>query len=150
MIQVLVLGIGNRLMMDDGIGVYMVETLIERNKNPCIQYVVGETDIYYCLKHIEKASYAIIVDAAYFDKEPGAISTISLEQALNNSIYSISIHESHLLDEIKKTFKSIEGLFIGIEPYEINYYFGLSATLQEQYFKIVDEIENIINHKMFP
>lgn len=142
--EVLVLGIGNRLMMDDGIGVYVVEELKERNTNPSIRYVIGETDIYFCLNQIEKAFYIIIVDAACFNKEPGEISTIPLEQVFKNPIQPISIHDSHLLSEIEMTGKNIEGLFIGIEPYEINYSFDLSAILQEQFFKIVEGIENII------
>ncbi|WP_010244485.1 hydrogenase maturation protease [Acetivibrio cellulolyticus] len=142
--EVLVLGIGNRLMMDDGIGVYVVEELEKRNTNPDIRYVIGETDIYYCLNYIKKATYIIVVDAACLSKEPGEISTIPLEQVFKNPIQPISIHDSHLLSEIEMTGKSIEGLFFGIEPYEINYSFGLSAILQEQFFKIVEGIENII------
>jgi hydrogenase maturation protease len=142
--DVLVLGIGNRLMMDDGIGVYVIETLKKINTNPCIRYVIGETDVYFCLDQIKKASYIIIVDAACLGKEPGVISTIPLEQVFKNPIKPISIHDSHLLSEIEMACKSIEGLFVGIEPYEINYSFGLSAILQEQFFKIVDGIENII------
>ncbi|HEY9059256.1 MAG TPA: hydrogenase maturation protease [Pseudobacteroides sp.] len=143
--EVIVLGIGNRLMLDDGIGVYVVEELEKRNTNPDIRYVIGETDTYFCLNQIENASYIIIVDAACFSKGPGEISIIPLEQVFKNPIQPMSIHDSHLLSEIEITGKSIEGLFIGLEPYEIKYSFGLSAILQEQYFKIVEEIENIIN-----
>ncbi len=146
--EVLVLGIGNRLMRDDGIGVYVVEELTNRNTNPDIRYVIGETDIYYCLNYIKKATYIIVVDAACLSKEPGEISTHPLEQVFKNPIQPISMHDSHLLRDIEMTDKSIEGLFIGIEPDEINYSFGLSATLQEQFFKIVEEIENIITSQV--
>jgi hydrogenase maturation protease len=142
--EVIVLGIGSRLMMDDGIGVYIVETLKRRNTNPGIRYVIGETDIYFCLDQIEKAPYIIIVDAACFHKEPGTISTIPLGQVFKNPIHPISVHDSHLLSEIETKGMNLEGLFIGIEPYEINYSFGLSAILKEQYFKIVQGTENII------
>lgn len=144
--EVLVLGIGNQLMMDDGIGVYLVETLKRRNTSPGIRYVIGETDIYFCLDQIEKASYIIIVDAACFNREPGAISTIPLKEVFKNPIHPISVHDSHLLSEIERKGINIEGLFIGIEPYEISYSFGLSAILKEQYFKIADGIENIITY----
>jgi hydrogenase maturation protease len=142
--EVLVLGIGNRLMMDDGIGVYVVEELKERNTNPGIRYVIGETDIYYCLNHIEEASYIIIVDAACFDKESGTISTIPLEQVLENPIQPISVHDSHLLNEIKVRDKGIPGAFICIEPHEVNYCPNLSTNLQEQFIKVVEDIESII------
>ena len=142
--EVLVLGIGNRLMMDDGIGVYVVEELKKRNTNPGIQYVIGETDIYFCLNHIEKSSYTIIVDAAFFDKEPGTISTFPLEQVFKNPIQPISVHDSYLLNEIKMRGKGIEGVFIGIEPHEVNYCPNLSTNLQEKFIKVVEKIESII------
>lgn len=142
--EVLVLGIGNRLLMDDGIGVYVVEELEKKNTNPGIRYIIGETDIYFCLNQIEKASYVIIVDAACFDKEPGTISTIPLEQVFKNPTQPISVHDSHLLDEIKMRRKGIEGVFIGIEPHEVNYCTKLSIILQEQFVKVVEDIERII------
>lgn len=142
--EMLVLGIGNRLMMDDGIGVYAVETLKRRNTNPGIRYVIGETDIYFCLHHIEKASYIIIVDAACFGKEPGTISAIPFEQVIKNPIQPISVHDSHLFDEIRMRGKGIDGVFIGIEPHEVNYCLNLSTKLQEQFIKIIEEIESII------
>lgn len=142
--ELLVLGIGNRLMMDDGIGVYVVEELKRRNTNPHIRYVTGETDIYFCLNQMKEALMTFIVDAAFFDKEPGSISTIPLEQVYKNPIHPISVHDSHLLGEIEMTGKNMEGLFIGIKPYGIDYSIGLSKILQKQYFKIVAGIENII------
>lgn len=42
--EIVVLGIGNRLMMDDGIGVRLVEELDQREHVPYIRYVPGETD----------------------------------------------------------------------------------------------------------
>lgn len=142
--EILVLGIGNRLMMDDGVGVYIVEALKKRNTNPSIRYVIGEADIYFCLKQMEESLFTIIVDAALLGNEPGTISVISLDQIFNNSIQPRSVHDSHLLNEIKMIDKNIEGLFIGIEPCEINYSLNLTSILQERFLKIVEEIENII------
>lgn len=146
--KILVLGIGNRLMMDDGIGVYIVEELKKRNTDPNIRYVTGETDIYFCLEQMKNALFTIIIDAALLGNEPGTISVVSLDRVLNNSIRPISVHDSHLLNEIKMTDKNSEGLFIGIEPYEINYAPCLSQILQKHYFKIIEEIENIIKLQM--
>lgn len=147
--EVLVLGIGNRFMMDDGIGVYVVEELGKRNTNNDIRYVVGETDIDYCLNQIEEASYLIIVDAACLGKEPGAISPIPLDQIFKNPMHknamqSLSVHDSRLLNEIKMRGKHVEGVFIGIEAHEVGYDPNLSAILQEQFIKIVADVESII------
>lgn len=143
--EMLIVGIGNRLMMDDGIGVYVVEELEKRNSNSDIRYIIGETDIYFCLYHIEKASYIIIIDAAFSGKDPGTISEITFEQIINNPMQIISIHDMHLLDEIRMRGNGIDGVFIGIEPQEVNCCPNLSTKLQEQFNKIVEEIERIIS-----
>ena len=44
--------------------------------------------------------------------------------------------------------KNIEGLFIGIEPYEINYALCLSQALQKHFPRIIEEIESIIELQM--
>lgn len=142
--DMVVLGIGNRLMMDDGIGVYVAEELKKRNTSPAVRYVIGETDFYYCLSQIDEAAYVIIIDAACLGKEPGTISVIPLQQIFNNPMQQINVHESHILNEIKMVGRSIDGLFIGIEPYMLDYSFGLSSVLQTQYFTIADKIEKVI------
>lgn len=96
------------------------------------------------MNQIEEAANSIIIDAAYLGNKPGTLSILPLRQVLKNPDQLISIHESSLLREIKITGKSIEGLFICIEPYEINYYQGLSSILQAEFRKIAKEMENII------
>lgn len=142
--KVLVLGIGNRLMMDDGIGVHVVEELGKRNADPDVCYVAGETDAGFCLQQIEEASTVIIVDAACLGKEPGAICNIPLRQALQCSPNTISFHEFDLFKELIIEGKGIEGMLIGIEPYYINYGMRLSDVLQDMFPDIVYNVKSII------
>lgn len=142
--KVLVLGIGNRLMMDDGIGVHVVEELSKRNSDTDVCYLAGETDVGFCLQQIGEAPSVIIVDAAYLGKESGTTLPIPMQQVLQCSLNTISFHEFDLYKELKIEGKSIEGMLIGIEPYEINYGMQLSDVLQVKLQKIVDKVENII------
>ena len=57
------MGIGNRLMMDDGIGIYLVEELAKLDEQSNIDYLVGESDVDYCLNQIEELTPVIILDA---------------------------------------------------------------------------------------
>jgi hydrogenase maturation protease len=147
--EVVVLGIGNRLMMDDGIGIQVVETLMKRNTNSSLRYVVGETDINYCLQQIIDASYIIIVDAAYLGNKPGTVSVAPMQQVLGDLRESISAHGYNFLNGIKLIGKKIEGILIGIEPYELDYSISLSPVLQKQFSEIVDVIENIIDNTFY-
>ncbi|ACL75431.1 hydrogenase maturation protease [Ruminiclostridium cellulolyticum] len=140
--ELIVIGIGNRLMMDDGIGVRVVEELKSKNTKADILYVVGETDVYYCLNQIEDALMVIIIDAVYLKKEPGSISIIPFDRASENYINPMSVHDCNLLGEMRG--KNIKGVLIGIEPYEINYSTSLSEVLESRYIRISEDIGDII------
>lgn len=142
----LVFGIGNRLMMDDGIGVHVVEKLKRQSVNSIARYIIGETDTYYCLDQILEDSYIIVVDAAYLGEKPGTLSIIQLNKVLESTVNQTSIHESHLLSEIRLSGKKVEGIFIGIEPSEIDYGFNLSQDIQNRFEEIVNYVRQIIEH----
>lgn len=46
--KLLVIGIGSRIMKDDGIGVYLAEDLKKQITSPNIEFLIGECDFDYC------------------------------------------------------------------------------------------------------
>lgn len=136
-----VIGIGNRLMMDDGIGVYIVEGLAVRDKMENTNYIIGETDLDYCISRVDEGDYIILIDATILGKQPGNISIIPLEEIVypEHIVYS---HDFHLFNILK--LRGYKGILIGIEPFLIDYNFGLSETLKKRYNKLLIAIEKII------
>ena len=66
-----IFGVGNILLCDDGIGVKVAEELkevIERDYNAKV--IIGECDYLYCLENIRRDDFVVIIDIAYFGKEP--------------------------------------------------------------------------------
>ncbi len=153
--EVVIVGIGNKLMMDDGIGVSVVELMYKQNTHPELKYIAGETDVDFCVNQIENASDVIIIDAAYLGLEPGELGVYPINNVLNNKIRPINAHEADILYDISLngqhqnnstiTNETLKGLFIGIEPAEIGYSMGLSKTLKESFENIIVAVEKIIN-----
>ncbi|RBW70970.1 hydrogenase maturation protease [Bacillus taeanensis] len=143
--SIIVLGIGNQLMMDDGIGIYIVEKLKKQNKDNRIQYVIGESDIDYCLNVIEKAEFIIIVDAAISGKTPGEITVFPLHALTYQEELGFSSHNLHFLNLICHSNKRYKGIIIGIEPHEVNFHFGLSHLLDKRFSAITKKVNQIIN-----
>lgn len=143
-----VLGIGNRLLMDDGIGLCAVEALKELS-NKDIHCVIGETDIDYCLDEIEGAEFLIIIDAAKLGKTSGEVTTLTLDDVKTHKDLGLSIHNLHLFDMIEQTCKDIKGIMIGIEPYMIDYHLGLSEELSIKLPEILTKVRNIINRSIY-
>lgn len=139
-----VLGIGNRLLMDDGIGLYVAEALKELYTGD-IHCVIGETDIDYCLDEVKEAEFLIIIDAAKLGKASGEVTVLDLDDVKTCKNLGLSMHNLHLFNLVELTYKDIKGIMIGIEPYMIDYNLGLSEELSIKLPKILTKVRNIIN-----
>lgn len=164
-----VIGIGNRLMGDDGIGVYVVEELLTHqflystdsvtskiNTNAentedtvlesdiIIEYVIGETDFDYCLDCIKKEGFVIIIDSAMAGKEPGTVSKFKINDLSLCTSIMLSVHNQNLIETVSMNMKNCEFAIFGIEPEIVDYRWGLSDTLETALPHIVEEIKKCI------
>lgn len=141
---VLVLGLGNRLMMDDGIGVAVVEALAAQGPaDERVQYAVGETDFDYCLEVAADCESLIVVDAAVTGRRPGEVSVFPME-ALATCRPGLSLHNLHFLDLLRQRQSGQPGVLIGIEPFRVEVHFGLSRELTRQLDSIVNKVRSHI------
>ena len=58
-----IIGIGNILMGDDGIGVKVVDVLEKKMKNMGIEFIKAETDVDYALDNIKDGDFLFIIDS---------------------------------------------------------------------------------------
>ncbi|WP_299094772.1 hydrogenase maturation protease [uncultured Metabacillus sp.] len=145
--NIIVLGIGNRLMMDDGIGIYLIEQLSKLNHTPHVSFLIGESDIDYCMDHIMKATFVIIVDAVFSGNKPGELTVYPLANLHEYQTLDISAHNFHLFQSLYQQKALIKGYLIGVEPYEIGFHIGLSKTLSEKWETILQDVSQTI-HKL--
>lgn len=139
-----VIGVGNRLYCDDGIGNDVVEALAAKNPDNRISYVVGETDADWVIPFI-KTKYVILIDAMKMGKTPGTIQHIPFDNKVTPFQNGISMHNCHLLNFLRLDFS---GLIIGVEPYEISLNFGLSSPMRCNFDNIVFQSDKIIQNYM--
>ncbi|RUL48641.1 MULTISPECIES: hydrogenase maturation protease [Lysinibacillus] len=142
--EILVLGIGNRLMMDDGIGIYLVEELMKQETEYDIQYIVGESDVDYCIQQIENAKSVIIIDATISDNQPGEITIYPLDHLAAFHSLDFSLHNLHLFQVLYQLKDHIQGYLIGIEAYEITFNLGLSEIIESRWDHIVKNVKDLI------
>ena len=142
--KIIVLGIGNRLMMDDGIGIYLVEELMKDENVQNIQYIIGESDIDYCIEQIEHVTFVIIIDCAMTGGQPGDVTIHSLDNLLVSRLLDFSIHNLHLFQVLYQLRNQIKGYLIGIEPYEITFNFGLSDVIETKRSQIKETVKEVI------
>jgi len=98
--KVLVMGVGNTLLQDDGIGVHVTETLKASQLSPAgIDYLDGGTIGLSLLPEIEDADAVVIVDASEIGEAPGAMRIFrnsEIDQQLSGK--KKTVHEVALAD----------------------------------------------------
>lgn len=133
----LVIGIGNLLLKDEGIGVHVVQALKKMDLSDYVNLSIidGGTspDI---LLLLERAHKLIIIDATKGGDEPGAIyrfcpEDIALEPDQLTSIHQIGLLQSLKMMQLMGT-EPEEITIIGIEPKEMDFGLELSPELQER------------------
>ncbi|MBC6490819.1 hydrogenase maturation protease [Flavihumibacter stibioxidans] len=74
--SILVLGIGNYLMADEGVGVHIAEALSMETLPPGVDVLDGGTGGFHLLEYLQSYSTIIMIDATLDNKPPGTIRLI--------------------------------------------------------------------------
>ncbi|MBF0467634.1 MAG: HyaD/HybD family hydrogenase maturation endopeptidase [Desulfamplus sp.] len=130
--KLLVLGVGNILMMDEGIGVHAVHELLKDDWPEEMDLIDGGTftqDIFYLFVEYEKI---LVLDVVRGGKEPGTIYRLTENDLRQNQKQTLSLHDIDLLDSLSMTRmagKTPALHVLGIEPETINWNMELTPTL---------------------
>lgn len=141
---ILVLGVGNRLMMDDGVGLLVVEHLANlQPSDEQVCYEIGETDFAYCLELAAQTDRLILVDAVVTNQRPGDVTVLPLKE-ISPAGLGLSLHHAHLVDLLLQQDPLTSAVLVGIEPFHIAFHWGLSAELEGRFEQIVGEVREVI------
>jgi len=138
-----VVGVGNLLLKDEGIGVHIVRALQQINMPQNVRIVDGGTspDFPYDLKDIDKL---IIIDAVKTGGKPGTIYRFHAHDLNIESEGIISLHELGIAQSLRMMRLMGNGpketVIIGIEPKEIDWGTELSAELQQKIPEIINAV----------
>ncbi len=140
-LNVLVLGLGNILLSDEGVGVKAVEELERRyNCSDAVEIIDGGTIGLELLPYFEKRSHILIIDAVKSGKNPGTIVRIEDPPAYFRS--RTSPHQIGLADVmgvavITNNMPRNITLF-GIEPKQLSTGLSLSDEVSQNLSRLVD------------
>jgi hydrogenase maturation protease len=142
-----VLGIGNILLKDDGIGVHIVNELLKESYPQNVDIIDGGTAILDLLDVFVKNNKIIVVDTLKGGHEPGTIYKVTPEEMGEYIKANSSLHDVQVLDMLKNANLlgyCPEVIVIGIEPSEIEYNIGLSKVLQNEFEKLLNVVRDEI------
>ena len=134
--RIAVLGIGNLLLQDEGVGVHSVQRLAHCISDDNVAIIDGGTFPDISLLIGENIDKLIIIDAVKGGGKPGTIYRFNLDEVDLDLAPSISLHEISVLNNLKmmalsrRQPKSI--VVLGIEPKLIDFGLDLSQEVAEK------------------
>ncbi len=143
--KIIILGLGNILLKDEGAGVYVAEQIEKMSLPENVEVIDGGTasmDILMSMKDVKKL---IIVDALRGGEKPGTVYRLYPEDLFSAPDSYMSLHQINVLEGLilsKKTGNAPqETVIIGIEPKEIDWGLGVTPDIKR---KIPDIINRVI------
>jgi len=140
--KVLIVGIGNLLRGDDGIG----PEIINRLKNPLprlLLFDVGETPENYLGKIVkQKPDTIVLIDAIDFGADPGTIQIIERDDIRDESLSTHNV-SLNLVAKYLQEETSADVFLLGIQPKTTEFGKEISEPVRKGLEKIVRMLERV-------
>lgn len=132
----LLIGVGNILLTDDGIGVHIIRYMEENDPFDNAEYLdMGTSSMdlgYYIDENIRKM---VIIDSIKSDEKPGTLFRMTPDDLVSKRDQSYSLHQLKLVDTLKLAAIDTEfpeTIIIGIVPHDVRTFSeSLSAEMQK-------------------
>jgi len=138
----LAIGIGNRLMGDDGVGCVVAERLAGHPRLPeCVEVICGGTDLLRYAGQMEERSRVVIIDAIEGDAEPGSVAKFEggcsgLDEHQDHAHHLSAVQAIRLLEMTT----SARCTLLGISVSSVAVGTGLSPTVDARVPAILDRV----------
>jgi len=143
--KAVVIGIGNLILKDEGVGVHVVRELQQRDLPPGVEVMDGGTATMDLLGVIQEAEKVVVVDALRGGGQPGTVYRVSPADLSCEAERTLSLHQVGLL-EVLEIAQHLGGhgevVIIGVEPKEISWGMELTPDVQAKVPEIVEAVLN--------
>jgi len=128
--RILIAGVGNELLSDDGVGIHAIREL-RKDPIPGVSLVEIGTAILHGLHFLESVDRVLVIDAARGGRPPGSIYLFAADDGVNGS----PVHSIHALGLREAAAFLLAGktpaiTVLGVEPESLGYRMTLSESVQ--------------------
>ena len=146
-----ILGVGNLLLSDEGVGVHIAQKLLQAEMPEGVAVVEGGTDGFRLLNIITEADRLIIIDAVKGGLEPGSIYRFDINDVKNvQPGFKTSVHQIGILEVIDLAGligKEPTTTVIGIEPKSLAMGMDLSPEVKKKIPKVIELVFEELHKK---
>ena len=146
--KLLVLGVGNILLMDDGVGVWAVTELMKEDWPENVHFEDGGTATQDMFHILEGYDALLVLDVVHSKKEPGTISLFEEADLVQDEKQRLSLHDIDLLDSLQMADmlgKRPKMLVLGMEPLCYNdWLMEMTEPVKAAFPRYMDEARALI------
>ena len=141
--KILVVGMGNLIYRDEGIGAHIIREM-EKMKLPShIELLDIGTSTMDLISYMKEVKKLIVIDAMRAGGKPGTIYKCKPEDLLPKDEGPISLHEIGLLETLNMTKKlgmEIETVIVGVEPEIMDWGMELTEAVKNKIPLIIEAV----------
>jgi hydrogenase maturation protease len=141
--KVIIIGIGNLILQDEGVGVHAVRALEDMDLPPGVEVIDGGTATMELLPVFQEAERIIVIDALRGGEKPGTIYRLTPDDLMGETERPLSLHQVGLL-EVLGMARQIGGepevVIIGVEPKEISWGMELTPEVEARLPRVIDAV----------
>jgi hydrogenase maturation protease len=158
-LRIAVVGVGNILMGDEGIGVRVVQALEKSSAKETkrgVEFFDAGTALHALLPQLEGYDRMIVVDTVQGGEAPGTIYRFTLEDlekrrggkadGLMMSIHEMDVEDTLSMARLTQKLPP-EIIFIGVEPEKVELKEELSSTLEKRMGEYIRTVEQEIDRR---
>ena len=141
--KILIVGIGNLLCRDEGIGVHVIQAMEKMELPGHIELLDIGTSTMDLISYLNEVKKLIVIDAMRAGGDPGTIYKCKPRDLLPKDGGPISLHEIGLLETLgmaKKLGMEIETVIVGVEPEIMGWGIELTQKVKNKIPLIIEAV----------
>jgi hydrogenase maturation protease len=144
--RTLILGVGNLILSDDGVGIHAVRLLQEKVKaNDTITIIDGGTCGLDLLQYLEGIDRLIVLDAAKPDHSPGKLTRITGKKvpaylSIKTSPHEIGLPELLFAAKLSNIYPK-KVIIYCVEAYSLDTGIELSSLVEKQVENLIQQVQ---------
>jgi hydrogenase 3 maturation protease len=138
-----ILGVGNELRTDDGLGPFIINNISLKDPTLLIENVGSVPEAFARPLSEFGAERIIMVDAADMQKPPGHVELVTKDRIAGVALSTHSMPLSFLMMYLEQETGG-RTILLGVQPYNIQFGEGMTPKIQDVAEKIIRTLEHLL------
>ncbi len=142
--KVLILGVGNLQLTDDGFGVHLVNALKENDLPENVTLLEAGTVSHQLIPQLHEIDHLIVIDVVQAGDTPGSLFRFSPEDMRFKTEQQVSLHQISLIDVLhmaELTGRRPKTVIIGVQPKDTT---SWSLEMSDELKAVIPRVKELV------